>query len=308
MSSTLRRFSVLLILVFPVLFILPGSAQVVPVVSFQPGDILISLEPGPVQWRRPDGSLRAVLIPTVVGTGEGMAFDRSGNLYVTRWAIDSGRMTGNTVEKYNTLGLSLGSVGSGYDCDPHAIVFDATGNLYVGQAACSASILKFGPAGSPLQLGSIGSPTAEFRVAPDTLGAFWIDLAADGCTMFYTSWGPNVKRFDVCGGVQLPDFNGAAVPGGEAQDLRALPDGGVLVSSGQVVARLDAGGALVRTYQVQGEEALWAGLDLVGNGAFWAGNYRTSNVYKFDLATGQVLAGFNTGTEPNTVVGIRVKK
>jgi hypothetical protein len=30
---------------------------------------------------------------------------------------------------------------------------------------------------------------AEFPVAPDNMGAFWIDLAADGCTMFYTSWG-----------------------------------------------------------------------------------------------------------------------
>src|SRR5205809_5625805 len=42
----------------------------------------------------------------------------------------------------------------------------------------------------------------EFVVAPENQGAFWIDLAPDGCTIYYTSYGPNVKRFDVCAGVQ----------------------------------------------------------------------------------------------------------
>jgi hypothetical protein len=293
MLETPRTFAVLLILG---LLALPGRAQML---TFARGDIIISLEPGPIQWRRPDGSLRAILVSIVGGTAEGMAFDAGGNLYVTRWSVDPWRATGNTVEKYSPSGLSLGAVGSGYNCDPHAIVFDSAANAYAGQAGCNASILKFGPAW--LEAG-------EFHVAPDTLGAFWIDLAADGCTMFYTSWGPNVKRFDVCAGLQLPDFNIASLPGGVAQDLRVLPDGGVLVSSGDVIARLSASGVLVQTYQVPGEGALWAGLDLVGDGTFWAGEYRTSDVYKFDLATGQVLAGFNAGTPPNTVVGVRVKK
>jgi hypothetical protein len=38
------------------------------------------------------------------------------------------------------------------------------------------------------------------------------------------------------------------------------------------------------------------------------GNYESSHVYRFDLATGSVLDSFNTGTPPHTVVGIRVKK
>ena len=65
-----------------------------------------------------------------------------------------------------------------------------------------------------------------------------------------------------------------------------LPDGGVLVSNGQVIARLDAAGVVVQTYEVPGEGTLWAGLDLVGDGTFWAGNYFSSTVYRFDLATG----------------------
>ncbi len=181
--------------------------------------------------------------------------------------------------------------------------FDAGANLYLTHwcfdlTCSSGAILKFEPGNAPI----------AFAVAPDNRGSFWIDLAADGCTIFYTSWGPNVKRFNTCTGVQLPNFNVAPLPGGEVQDLRILPDGGVLVSSGQVVARLDASGNLVQTYGVAGETSLWAGLDLVGDGTFWVGNYYTSNVYKFDLTTGAVRASFNTGTPPETVVGVRVLK
>ena len=61
----------------------------------------------------------------------------------------------------------------------------------------------------------------------------------------------------------------APLPGGAAQDVRVLPDGGVLVSSGDVVARLDASGALAGTYAVPGAPGFWSGLDLVGDGSFW---------------------------------------
>jgi hypothetical protein len=271
-------------------------------ITFSPGDLFISLENGPVQWRFADGTLNRVLVQTVSGTGEGLGFDPQGNLYVTRWCMDpfcGFGYGGNTVEKYNTMGQSLGAVGSGYDCAPHAIVFDPAGSAYVGQAGCTGAILKFAP--------GMTMPVA-YPAEWDYQGSFWVDLAPDHCTVLYTSWGPNVKQFDVCHNVQLPDFNAAPLPGGAGQDLRVLPDGGVLVSSGQVIARLNAAGALVATYEVFGEDALWAGLDLVGDGSFWAANYQTSNVYRFDLAGGGVIAGFNSGTPAETVVGVRVKK
>jgi len=135
-----------------------------------------------------------------------------------------------------------------------------------------------------------------------------IDLGADGCTMFYTSFGPNVKRFDVCGNVQLPNFNVAPLPGGMGQDLRVLPDGGVLVSSGQVIVRLNSHGSVVQTYRGPSEDTLWSGLDLAEDGTFWVGNYRSSNVYKLNLTTGAIVQSFNAGSPPNTVVGIRIMK
>jgi outer membrane protein assembly factor BamB len=134
-----------------------------------------------------------------------------------------------------------------------------------------------------------------------------MDLAPDGCTMFYTSVGPNVKRFNVCTNTQMADFNAGPLPGPFTHDLRVLPDGGVLVANANVVTRLNASGMVTRTYQVA-ENTLFAGLDLVGDGTFWAGNYFTSNVYRFNLDTGAQLAVFNTGSPSNSVVGIRVKR
>ena len=262
-----------------------------PPATFAAGDLFLSFEKGIVQWRGPDGTLKAELAGTVPGNTEGIRFDAAGNLYATRWCVDAGCTTGNTVEKFNVHGVSEGSVGSGYNCNPGSITFDAAGNMYVGQADCSGQILKI----------SAGRPSVAYQVAAERRGSLWVDLASDGCTIFYTSLGPNVKRFDVCTTTQLPDFNLAPMPGGETHALHVLPDGGVLVSTGQVISRLDAAGALVQTYSVSGESQYWTGVDLVGDGTFWAVNYYASNVYKFDLATGAVLASFNAGPPVQTV-------
>ena len=280
---------------------LPGLPALPPPIEFGAGDVLVSLEPGPVAWFGPTGTLRRMLIPTVTGLGEGMAFDAAWNLYVTRWCTDPNcTSTGNAVEKYDTLGLSQGAVGSNFNCSPHTIDFDQAGAVYIGQAGCNRTLLKFAPGGT--------APLIEYTVALENQGIFWMDLAPDNCTMFYTSVGPNVKRFDVCSNTQLPDFNAGPLPGPFTHDLRVLPDGGVIVANSNVVTRLSPEGAVIQTYQVQGENTLWAGLDLAGDGTFWAGNYFTSNIYRFSLDSGAVIAGFNTGTPPNSVVGIRVKR
>ena len=243
--------------VLAALLVMPSHGAGALGITFGRGDVLVSLETGPVLWWLANGLPRGVLVPTVAGTGEGMAFDNSGNLYVTRWCNDTACGTGNTIERFSRLGLSLGPSGSGYNCNPHAIVFDSTGpsigTAYVGQAGCRKSILKFVP-GQP-------APT-EFMVAEDSLGVFWLDLAPDRCVLFYTSFGPNVKRFDACTSTQLADFNAAPLPGGIAQDLRVLPDGGVLVSSGQVIVRLDPAGVIAQTYEIpekarSGPASIW---------------------------------------------------
>ena len=152
-----------------------------------------------------------------------------------------------------------------------------------------------------------GALLTTFHVAPDNRGSARIDLANDSCTLFYTSQGPNVKRFGVCSDRQLQDFNTAPIPGGYTGTLRILPDGGVLVATANEITHLSSAGALVGTYDLPGEPELWYGLDLVGDGTFWASNYGSSDVCRFDLATGALLACFNSGTPTTTVKDVLVK-
>lgn len=268
--------------------------------SFAPGDVLVSLRTGEVQWRGRDGSLVGILVNVVPGKAEGMGFDAAGNLYVSHYCADaSACVVGNAVEKFSPQGISLGGFGSGYDCNPYAFAFDRLGHVYVGQADCTGDVR---------QLDLSGAFRTAFDVAAEGRGSARIDLAADGCTLFYTSQGPNVKRYDLCSRRQLPDFNVAPVPGGYTGSLRILPDGGVLVATSNDISRLDSGGHLVRIYDLPGEPDLWIGLDLVGDGTFWASNYGSSNVYRFDLATGAALASFNTATPTTTIKDVLVKR
>ena len=74
-----------------------------------------------------------------------------------------------------------------------------------------------------------------------TRGSDWIDLAADQCTLFNTSEGDLVKRFDVCTNTQLPDFATLAV--GRGVRASYPPNGDVLVAA-TAGYRLDSTGAL----------------------------------------------------------------
>ena len=248
---------------------------------FQMGDILVSMADGTVQWRRRDWTLVAMLPGVTDGQAKGMAFDRSGNLYVTHW-YGAGDKSGNDVAVFAKNGSSIGSFGSGFNCNPSAIVFDKAGNAYVGQADCGGQILKFDSAGKPL---------ARFDVAVENRGTYDILLDNDQCTMYYTSEGPNVKRFNVCTNTQMPNFNSSPLPDpvNGAFALAFLPDGWMLVSNFSVIARLDASGKLVRTYNAPGSSCrLGVAVDSDGT-SFWASDWCQSSVTRFDLATGNVI-------------------
>ena len=82
-----------------------------------------------------------------------------------------------------------------------------------------------------------------FAVETEARGSAFIDLAADDCTLYYTSAGPNVKRFDVCSNTQLADFNSVPLPAGsETCTVRLLPSGGLLVAAMDAIVQYDAGG------------------------------------------------------------------
>jgi hypothetical protein len=72
------------------------------------------------------------------------------------------------------------------------------------------------------------SRLTEFTVATQNRGTDWIDLASDQCTMFYTSEGTSVKRFNVCTNTQGTDFSTAL---NTAYAFHLLPGGGALVAN-----------------------------------------------------------------------------
>ncbi len=197
--------------------------------------------------------------------------------------------------------INTGAINPGGQSE--SIVFAANGDFYVGHPDGNDDIQRYNSAGVYQQ---------SYNALVDNRGTDWLDLAGDQKTMFYTSEGRAIQRYDVSGaGAQLADF--ALLPGGgNAFALRLLPPGdgtgGLLVADGGDIKRLDGTGLHVQTYDVAGEDA-WFSLNLDPNGtSFWAGDFGTANFYRFNIATGVMEFGpINTGTGSNTLFGICLK-
>jgi hypothetical protein len=180
----------------------------------------------------------------------------------------------------------------------------------VGQADGTHQVLKFDSAGYPL--GSF-SPVVERR------GTDWIELAADEKTLFYTSEGTLVKRFDLGTSTQLANFNSTPLPGGSAFALRILPNGKVLVANSDRVVLLDSSGNVAQTYCARQSEMCSSrfslepnnlrpeifGLTLDPDGkSFWTADLSAGTVWKVDTATGAIDLTINT--DSNEVGGVLV--
>jgi uncharacterized repeat protein (TIGR01451 family) len=241
--------------------------------AFAAGDLLIGVNSG-IQWRHSDGSL-VMTLPSSALDNAGMALAKNGDLYVTGFEA-------NKVNRYSTTGASLGTFGSGYNSDPESIVFDALGNAYVGQADGTHEVLKFD---------SSGNLIASYPVQIESRGSDWVELAADQHTLYYTSEGHTIKRYDLAMSKQLPDF-ATGLPGDEAFQLRLLPDGSLLVADNQSILHLDSTGKIIQTYGYAPDNQ-WFALTLAPDGkSFWSADQGNGTVAKFDIASGKLLESF----------------
>ena len=172
-------------------------------------------------------------------------------------------------------------------------MFDAAGDAYVGNVG-SGNVFKFDASGNLL---------ATFLPAQNRVD--WLDLAADECTIVYTTEGVNIFSFNVCTNTDLANFNVAQLPGSNAYAVRIRPSGDVLVADSEEVVRLDSSGNQIQTYPLAGESSLFS-LNLDPDGtSFWTADFATSDVLKVDIATGNTLVKF---TAPgNSVFGLSVK-
>lgn len=310
----MKRFTEAVCLTAIVLVLAGLSAGQTPPPVLQTGDVFVGVSgfgdaDGQVLWfgiRTPQIAAQTTPQPTLLATLDtgqantettGMAFDSSGNLYATVFEA-------NNIVKFNSSGTLLGPFGSGYNSHPESILFDSGGNAYVGQADGSGHVLKFDSSGHLL---------ATFSPATENRGTDWIDLAADQKTLYYTSEGTHVKRFDLSTGTQLADWppnvgdSVGALPGPNAYALRILNDGGVLVADTNQVVRLDSSGNIVQTYLANPNVFLFA-LTLAPDGmSFWTADSNTGTVVNVNIATGAVITSFNVSLQQGqTLAGLLV--
>ncbi|MDQ6829919.1 MAG: SMP-30/gluconolactonase/LRE family protein [Gemmatimonadota bacterium] len=251
-----------------------------------------------------------------VSNGKYNVYDNAGNFKQT---IDQGGpffTTGcsfnNTLDKLYTTNFSASRIIVFRDAQPHAILqditdgdinpesisFDQAGNFFTGHANGNQDILRHDPT---------GAVTGTFNPVVGPSGSDRIDLSSDQHTIFYTSEGPLIRRFNVATNTQLPDF--ANIPD-QLFALRLLPpgdgSGGLIVAGFGGVRRLNASGAVVQTYNFPGITQ-WYTVSLDPDGiSFWAGDIASGQIFKFNIATGAVSTIITTGA-PGNLFGVCLK-
>jgi sugar lactone lactonase YvrE len=259
-------------------------------VAFHKGDVLAGLGSGKIAHFKPDGTLLDTLDDTSTASEQtGMCFDSSLSLFATNFQD-------NTVAKFSSAGaLTKASFGSGYN-NPESCVVDNAGDIYFGNAG-AGMILKFSASGTLLK---------TFTVQRQSRGADWIDLAADQCTLLYTSEGTLIKRFNACTNTQLTDF--ATLPGSPCYAHRERPNGEAIVACSTNIYRVSAAGVVTQTYAgttLSNSSGLFAvNLDPDGT-SFWTSDGNSGKVFRVDIATGAVLKEF-ASNQASSFQGIAV--
>jgi len=133
-------------------------------------DVFVSAGSGLVNIFKPDVTLVKQL--STGNSGDtyttGSAFDAAGNFYVTTFGS-------NVVAKFDPSGALLTrTFATGFNSDPESIVFDKSGNFYVGQADGSRSIQKHNATGA--NVGSF-SPTDQTRISQQLPKRFHLSLS-----------------------------------------------------------------------------------------------------------------------------------
>jgi hypothetical protein len=254
---------------------------------YQLGQLFASFGNGFVGVFKSDGTFLGT-INTGQVSSTGMAFDVTGNLYVTTFSTPTG------VVKIDTNGKLVGPFGSGYTGNPESIVFTHAGDAIVGAAQGPPPI---NPA--PIfEFDAKGNPIATFQVVPDQRGTDWVELLQDQKTLLYTSEGTSVKSFNTSTNAQNPDF-GSGLASNALFALRQLPDGSVLVADTSVALRLSAAnGSVIQTYKPTTPPQVLFALNLDPDGtSFWTADAVTGVIYRFDIASGNQLTSFTAPSQ-----------
>ncbi len=254
------------------------------------GDVFISVGDGEVEWWVREGANAYAYHQTLQGEYSvitaGSKFDKFGNFYVAGFDNQS-------ISRFNDAGVFTGVFATG---DPAGFVeslsitraTDDTGThfaVYAGQSGGFADVID--PQNDVLKYSEAGVLVDRYDVEVERRGSDEIDLATDLCTLYYTSEGSRVLRYDVCRRLQLPDFTDQGL---ELYALRIRPGGEVIAADMLEIKRFNQDGTVAQVYDKPLNEC-WFGLNLdPDNTSFWSADFCTNETVKFDIATGAVLA------------------
>jgi hypothetical protein len=252
------------------------------------------------------------------GATAGCAFDlayrffgtNSTNGFVDRYAIDNG-------DNNHSIAQQL-AIASGASLT-QSVVFDGGKNLFIGYAGGAAGgfgmIEHWAKDTNPASVtfGQYTFVPGAFSVPVDNTGPGWIDLAADGHTIFYTSEGRKIYKFDSSQPVSannpvvwadLSTLSGSNSAGTlfAIKILGPNYDGsnGILVADQGNVKLLIAAGGIITSVQVfkfkQNTNLQALTLDAFNpTTTFWVGDASTNNLIEFNFSTGKTIVTLNTG-------------
>jgi hypothetical protein len=251
------------------------------VTTWVKGDVFAGVSNGSYNVYSNSGTFKETISDGSGGFTTGCAFNPTlTRLYTTNYS--SGNIVAYNDASPHTIAQTINTSADG-GASPESIAFDAAGNFFVGHAGGNKDIFKFNAAGTKI---------GQFDVATQNVGSDWITLAKDQKTIFYTSEGGTIFRYDTSTSTQLAPFANVT---DESFALRLLPPfdgtGGLLVASTDNIKRLNGSGNVVQTYDVAGADS-WFALNLDPNGtSFWSGDVNTGAFYRFNIQSGAVEVG-----------------
>jgi hypothetical protein len=248
--------------------------------DFKVGDVFVAIGNGQVQEFTPAGVFVQTLDDLTHSTyTAGMAFDTSGQLYVTNFSI-------GTISQFNFDGsLKNGSFVTGQVNNESISMPGGNFPMLVGDAG--QNVIN--------QYNSSGMRLNSYTVAIQSRGTDWVDLQPDGHTVLYTSEGTSILSYNILTRMQNPDFiDGLAGP---VYALRTVLTGAfagdVLVADTSNVELVNSGG-IVKTYLPGSTQLFALNLDRTGT-AFWTADLSTGEVYEVNIANGTVMEQWNDG-------------
>ena len=277
------------------------AAAPVAAATFASGDVLVSVGNGKWNWYSSSGAVKGTL-DDASGSAQttGGAFNDAGQFYGTDFAAKN-------VHNFDTSGVLIGAVGSGYTFSPESILFGCVNDVNSILVGTSDNT---GATGNILQFDSSGNLVTTFVVGTENKGADWIELLSDHCTVYYTSEGTGILAYNLCTNSQSGDF---VTPGNgllnhnlpkldAAYTLRQIQggtfDGQWLLADNSTILRINAAGnAVLDTYDDAADPGsgapfnvkTWYGLSVDPDGlGFWASDFQSGYLDHFVISTGAV--------------------